>query len=1164
MAKRPQSTAALRNQLQQIAQLGQTGKLAESATQCQQLLKRYPNYAPAWHLFSVICLQQGQAELALQQIQRALDLDPHQADFYSQAGVVHCNLGDLETGITCYQKALTLQPSAHIRFNLGLALQKAGRLTEAEQTYLNLIADHPTYAVAHQHLGNLYQQQAQPTVAIRYYQQALQHQPNATTWCNLGVALQTIGEIEQAQRAFQQALELDPNHLEAHNGLGAVYAKQEAATPAIQHYQQALTIQPNYLPALINLGHINLRLEKYSEAEAIYRQVLQLQPHNTQALDSLVKLLLATCRWSELSDFFPQWRQFQSAQGANSLASSRSPLNSLFLPCSAEEQQIIAQNYAQLIQQRMNGVRAQLENYLENHQQTDQDKHKKIYLGYVSGDFRYHAVGQLILRLFELHDREKFVIFAYSFGPDDGSSERQKFVRDCDYFRDMEGYTPVTAARQVVQDKIDILIDLAGYTNYACSDLFALRPAPLQISYLGYPGTTGASYIDYVITDAVITPPKLESTLTEACLYLPETYQLNCYPYPAIDDIEFQIHSPALIAEDTARVQARSQNGLPVDAFVFCCFNKSQKLEPTMFAVWMRILEQVPNSVLWLLGEQPLAEQNLRSYAANHGIDPNRLIFAPRVHKAEHLLRHQCADLFLDTLYYNAHVTASDALWSGTPLITVIGNTFASRVAASLLTAAGIPELITPDLATYEQLAVELATNPAKLQSIKQRLLKNRDEYPLFNTTRMVRHLEAGYELIWQRYQTGLEPAAVKVAAPGETEVKNQPKEQPAKAHSPISNSPAFQTQHHPSSSSVTELKISETITCTADAGFLNWLRQINGSLLITTYQAGRVLLVGWNGEQVTLVAREFSKPMGAALAGERLALTTKHQLIFFGNAQALTYSYLEAQPGRYDALYLPRAAYYTGDLHTHDLAFGSDGLWLVNTRFSCLAHVSLDFSFTPRWYPSFISELVPEDRCHLNGLAMANGKPQYVTALGESDTVGGWRANKAAGGIVIDVNTDEIVLRGLSMPHSPRCYQNKLWLLNSGTGELWCVDPANWQPEVVCALPGFGRGLSLVGNYALVGLCQIREQQIFGGLPIQDRFEQLICGVAVVDLRQGQPIGFLRFPSGCRELYDVKFLPGVQRPNLLEPDHPATQEGFTAPEFAYWLRPSSQIQSDN
>ena len=359
---------------------------------------------------------------------------------------------------------------------------------------------------------------------------------------------------------------------------------------------------------------------------------------------------------------------------------------------------------------------------------------------------------------------------------------------------------------------------------------------------------------------------------------------------------------------------------------------------------------------------------------------------------------------------------------------------------------------------------------------------------------------------------------------------------------------------------STSQSSTTDTISCTADEGFQSWLSQAGGSLAISTYQAGKLALVSWNGQQVSLLLRQFDKPMGMAVEGDRLALATRHQVLLFANSPVLAHAYLEDQPGRYDALYLPRTAYFTGDLNIHDLAWGDEGLWLVNTRFSCLSTLSQNFSFVPRWQPSFISEIVPEDRCHLNGLALVEGKPRYVTALGATNSVGGWREGKAMGGVLMDVPTQEIILPGLSMPHSPCWHQDRLWVLHSGAGELLQVDLQSGQSEVVCTLPGFLRGLCCVGNYALIGLCQIREQHIFGGLPVQERFERLRCGVAVVDLRNGNLVGLLEFPQGCHELYGIQFLPQKLCPTLLNVEKPETKQAFTAPEIAYWLRPSSQI----
>lgn len=351
-------------------------------------------------------------------------------------------------------------------------------------------------------------------------------------------------------------------------------------------------------------------------------------------------------------------------------------------------------------------------------------------------------------------------------------------------------------------------------------------------------------------------------------------------------------------------------------------------------------------------------------------------------------------------------------------------------------------------------------------------------------------------------------------------------------------------------------------IDCQASPAFLAWLAQAGGSLLVSTYQAGKVALIGWDGRQITLLMREFDKPLGLAVDGDRIALATRYELCLFANAPLLAPNYLEHQPGRYDALYLPRVAYQTGDLNVHDVAFVGDELVVVNTRFSCLARPSTRYNFVPFWKPPFVSELAPEDRCHLNGLAVVDGRPRYVTCLGTTDMAGAWREHKASGGVLLDVTTNEIVLDGLCMPHSPRWHDGRLWLLDSGTGRLLVVDPAARRSTAVCELPGYLRGLCFVGPYAVVGLSKIREKHIFGGLPVQQRCAQLLCGLAVVDTRSGAQVGLFEYTAGCEELYDVRFLAQVHRPTILNLEKAATREALSTPENCYWLRPSSEIRT--
>lgn len=351
------------------------------------------------------------------------------------------------------------------------------------------------------------------------------------------------------------------------------------------------------------------------------------------------------------------------------------------------------------------------------------------------------------------------------------------------------------------------------------------------------------------------------------------------------------------------------------------------------------------------------------------------------------------------------------------------------------------------------------------------------------------------------------------------------------------------------------------SVACSTTPGFRKWFAGADGAIVVSTYQAGKVALIGWDGRQVTLLMRQFDKPLGLTASGDRIVLAARHDLWVLANSPPLAYEYIEDQPGRYDAIYLPRATYHTGDLHVHDVAILDDEIWLAATRFSCLAKLSFDFSFTPVWKPRFVTDIVPEDRCHLNGIAVRDGRPRYVTALGTTDEAGAWRERKATGGVLIDIETDEIVLDGLAMPHSPRWHDGRLWTLNSGAGELLVVDEQSGRADVVCRLPGYLRGLCFCGPYALVGLSKIRERHIFGGLPVQQQYEKLLCGIAVVDVRNGRQAGLFEFTAGCEELYDVQFLPGVHRPTILNLEKPAARQAITNPDSCYWLRPSNELR---
>lgn len=343
------------------------------------------------------------------------------------------------------------------------------------------------------------------------------------------------------------------------------------------------------------------------------------------------------------------------------------------------------------------------------------------------------------------------------------------------------------------------------------------------------------------------------------------------------------------------------------------------------------------------------------------------------------------------------------------------------------------------------------------------------------------------------------------------------------------------------------------------DDGFRDWLAGAGGAVAVSTYQAGMLVLVSWDGERVRVLPRRFDKPMGLDGDGARLALATRHELTVFANAAALAPDHGRQRGGWYDALYLPRVTWHIGDVQAHEVQCAGDDCWIVNTRYSCLMRPSAGYSFEPAWAPPFVSDLVPEDRCHLNGLALADGRPAYATALGETDAAHGWRERRADGGIVLDVAADAVLARGFAMPHSPRVHDGRLYVLDSGRGALCRVDRDAGAVETVAELPGYARGLAFVGDTALVGLSRIREKHLFGGMPIERRHESLRCGVAVVDPRRGEMTGLLECTAGATELFDLRFLPGLERPNILGRDRDETYRAVTEPRSSWWILPREE-----
>lgn len=692
-------------------QCGEVGDFEGAIAHCQHVLTAAPNHPEALHLMGLALLQQQRLTEAQEYLERAIALHPNNVEMLNHLGVVYSSQSDLARGIQVYRQAIALNPSTQSYQNLGVALYRQGNLTEAIATYQQLVERYPDCVEG---------------------------------WQWLGATFQGLRQLEQAAYCYRRMLVVQPSSLHAHNNLGTVLEEQGQFTQAIAHYREVLFHQPDFPNALINLGNLYLKQERFAEAAAAYLELLKQEPNQIRALDGVLRIKRQLCDWEgveELSDRLMRLVRQRIAQGEST---EMMPLNALLLPFTAAEQQAIAQDFAKDIERAMVPLRSQLG--LPCPIPTEMPR--RLRLGYVSGDFRDHAVAHLIRRLFALHDRTQFEVFAYSLGPDDGSEYRNGLEQECDRFIDLFHCTPTESAQRVAADGIHLLIDLAGYTTFGSPHLFALRPAPVQINYLGYPGTLGAAFMDYILTDPVLASPEVTPALTERCWQLPHCYQINDnrQPVPQLPTQLPRIEAGAIAPQPTLRTQYQ----LPPDGFVYCCFNSPRKIDPQWFALWMRILQQVPQSVLWLYESQAEGSQNLRRTAERQGIGGDRLIFARHLPKAEHLQRLACADLFLDTRYYNAHTTGSDALWAGVPLLTLTGETFASRVATSLLAAIGLPELAVPTAAAYESLAIQLAQDMAQLNHLKSRLAANRHTHPLFQTEQTVRALETAYRDIWQ------------------------------------------------------------------------------------------------------------------------------------------------------------------------------------------------------------------------------------------------------------------------------------------------------------------------------------------------------------------------------------------------------------------------------
>lgn len=593
------------------------------------------------------------------------------------------------------------------------------------QQLIDAIQTTPHDPGLHYELGGLYLANHDTQAALLAYQQALALAPNhPQILLQLGNTESAAQRFAQAAEYFKQCIHIQPENAAAHYNLGNAYIALGDANQAVMHFKQSLKYQPNDADAYNNMGNALRDLGQLDEAIACYQQALAIQPTMHHALTHLIHQKQHICDWHGLDVDIARLRQVLQSDPQAQIA----PFALLAMPnTTAEEQLKCASQWAQ----QQYGNLQSLSNRSSRAQQTNANK-SKIKLAYLSADFRLHPLAFLISDLFASHDREKFEIYAYSYGPDDLSKERQQIATNVDHFVDICQWSDQQTATHMQTEGVDILVDLTGYTKHSRTGIVVLKPAPISINWLGYPGTMGhtqqGSVFDYILVDKTIAPA--QEDFSETCLYLP------CY-------------QPNNAQRPISATPSKSSQGLPEDAFVFCSFNQTFKITETMFSLWMQLLKQVPNSVLWLLDCNRWAKANLLKFSEQAGINPQRIIFAPRVPIEAHLARHAHADLFLDTLPYNAHTTASDALWMDVPVLTCMGDTFPSRVAASLLNTLQLDRLITQDLETYAERALMLANDRAMLNDIKTQLKSRKSQ--LFNPKGFVQALETAYIHVYNK-----------------------------------------------------------------------------------------------------------------------------------------------------------------------------------------------------------------------------------------------------------------------------------------------------------------------------------------------------------------------------------------------------------------------------
>ena len=674
--------------------------LDEAIVSYKTAIKLRPDFAIAHGNLGTCQFDLGDVQQAVRTFKYALQLEPNYPDAYNSLGNAQRDLGQLEEAIQSFRSALRLKPDhPHAYNNLGNAMKDKGLIKEAVHCYVTAVRIMPKFAAAHSNLASLLKEQGKLEQSLAHYHEAITIEPLfADAYSNLGNLYKDFGKTEEAVKCYATAIKINPDFAVAHSNLAAAYKDSGDITSAIASYRRALELKPDFSDAFVNLVHSCISIcdwSSFEEDQAKVAQILQ-----EQLMES------------------------------NSFLPSIQPFHSLAFPLSLQEMKQIAERYSRkaldsvaLAETRFNlRLKARIQ---------------RVKVGYVSSDFGNHPLSHLMQSVFGLHNRDRFEVTCYALTPSDKSRWRGRIETEVEYFKDISQLQAADAAQLIYNDGIHILVNLNGFTKGAKNELFALRPAHVQLSMVGFCGTSGASYMDYMVADPITIPSENRSFYTEKILYMPHTYVINDHK-----------QSARFVVDGSVAPPTRGRYGLSEDKFVFCNFGQLYKIDPLIFDTWMNILKRVQNSVLWLLKFPPDGEVNIRAEARKRGVREDQIHFSDVAANDEHLLRGGLADLFLDTSVCNAHTTSCDILWSGTPLITLIGDRMSSRVSASILTSIGTPELVCESYEEYEEMAVSLAEDSEQLFTFRRKLERSRENCAAYDTERWVRNLEAGYDEI--------------------------------------------------------------------------------------------------------------------------------------------------------------------------------------------------------------------------------------------------------------------------------------------------------------------------------------------------------------------------------------------------------------------------------